>query len=160
MARCKQLSDFGDIAIDGRGDIDAAGGPGVYGVWQITTNGDAYLVSGSYLTQRVDGRDPLLEHGPQGAVYGATARGIFHVEPHKLVPITAFDKPLSRSLHRHPLSPVYFATSPTGTLYADDNGPTGYQLKSGYGTAFLQRLVSISNGQTTLLWREHSNTAK
>jgi hypothetical protein len=160
MARGKQLSDFGAITIDGRGDIYAAGGPGGYGVWQITPNGNAHLVSGSYLTQRVDGRDPLLEYGPQGAVYAATARGIFHVEPHKLVPIATFNKPLSRSLHRHPLSPLYFATSATGTLYADDNGPTGYQLKSGYGTAFLQHLVSISNGHTTLLWQEHSKTAK
>jgi hypothetical protein len=160
MARGKQLSDLRYIAIDGRGDIDATGGPGVYGLWQITPNGNAHLVSGSYLTQRVGGRDPLLERGPRGVVYAATARGIFHVEPHKLVPIATFNKPLSRSLHGHPLSPLYFATSPTGTLYADDNGPTGYQLKSGYGTAFLQHLVSISNGHTTILWQEHSNTRK
>jgi hypothetical protein len=158
MARGKQLSDLGEIAIDGRGDIDAAGGPGGYGVWQITPSGNAHLVSESYLTQRVDGRDPLLERGPQGAVYAATARGIFHVDPHKLVRLATFNKPLSRSLHRHPLSPLYFATSPTGTLYADDNGPIGYQLKSGYATAFLQHLVSISKGHTILLWQEQTNT--
>jgi hypothetical protein len=160
IARGKQLSDLSYIAIDGRGDIDAAGGPGVYGVWQITPNGDAHLVSGSYLTQRVDGRDPLLEPGPQGAVYAATARGMFHVEPHKLAPVTDFNKPLSRLLHGHPLSPLYFAASPTGTLYVDDNGPTGYQLKRGYGAAFLQHLVSISDGHATILWQEHSNRAK
>ena len=160
MARGKQLSDLRSIAIDGHGNIYAAGGPGVYGVWQITPNGNAHLVSGSYLTQRVDGRDPLLENGPQGAVYAATARGIFHVEPHRLVPIAAFNKPLSRSLHRHPLSPLYFATSPTGTLYADDNGPTGYQLKPGHGTTLLQHLVSITNGHSTILWQNHSTTTK
>jgi hypothetical protein len=160
MARGKQLSDLRYIAIDGRGDMDATGGPGFYDVWQITPDGDAHLVSGSYLTQRVGGREPLLERGPQGTVYAATTRGIFHVEPHKLVPVTTFNRPLSRSLRGHPLSPVYFATSPTGKLYADDDGPIGYQLKSGYGTAFLQHLVSIGNGHTTLLWQEHSNTRK
>jgi len=160
IARGKQLSDFGDIAIDARGDIDTARGPGVYGVWQITLNGDAHLVSGSYLTQRVGGQEPLLERGPRGAVYAATARGIFHVEPHQLVPIATFNRPLSQSLHGHPLSPLYFATSPSGTLYADDNGPIGYQTKPGYGAAFLQHLVSVRNGHTTLLWQEHSKTRK
>jgi hypothetical protein len=160
MAIGKQLTDFDHIAVDGHGNVDVAGGPGVYGVWQITPNGDAHLVSVSYLTQRVGGQDPLFERGPRGVVYAATARGIFHVEPHKLVPIAAFNKPLSRSLHGHPLSPLYFAASPTGTLYADDNGPIGYQLKPGYAAAFLQHLVSVNDGHARLLWQEHDTTRK
>lgn len=160
LARGKQLSAFGNIAIDAHRNIDAAGGPGGYGVWQITPNGDAHLVTGTYVTNRLGGRFPLLERGPQGAVYAATSRGIFQGEPHKLVPISAFNKPLSRSLHGHPLAPLYFASSPTGTLYADDAGPIGYQLKPGYGSAFLQHLVSISNGHSTILWQEPSATRK
>jgi hypothetical protein len=156
----KQLTDFDHIAVDGHGNIDVAGGPGVYGVWQITPNGDAHLVSGSFYTQRVGGADPVLEPGLRGAVYAATARGIFHVEPHELVPIASFTKPLSRSLHGHPLSPLYFATNPTGTLYADDNGPIGYQPKPGYAAAFLQHLVSVNDGHSRLLWQEHDTTQR
>lgn len=157
MAIGKQLTDLDQIAVDGHGNIDVAGGPGGYGVWQITPKGYAHLVSGSYLTQRVDGRDPLLERGPEGGVYAATARGIFRVESDKLAPIATVNKPLSRSLNDRPLSALYFATSPTGTLYADDDGPVGYQLKPGYGHAFIQHLVAIRNGHTTLLWQEHGN---
>jgi hypothetical protein len=160
LARGVQLSAFGNIAIDAHGNIDAAGGPGGYGVWQITPNGDAHLVTGSYLTNRLGGRVPLLERGPQGAVYAATSRGIFQVEPHKLVPISAFKKPLSRSLRGHPLAPLYFATSPTSTLYADDTGPIGYELKSGYGSALLQHLVAIRNGHSSLLWQEDRDLRK
>jgi hypothetical protein len=160
LAHGKQLSAFGNIAIDAHGNINAVGGSGGYGVWQITPNGDAHLVTGSYLTNRLGGRWPLLEHGPHREVYAATSRGIFQVEPHKLVPISAFNKPLSRSLHGHPLAPLYFATSPIGTLYADDPGLIGYELKPGYGSASLQHLVSIRNGHSSLLWQEDSDIRK
>jgi hypothetical protein len=160
LALGKQLTASGSIAIDAHGNIDAAGGPGGYGVWDITPNGDAHLVTGSYLTNRLGSRFPLLERGPRGANYAATVRGIFRVESHKLVPVTAFNNPLSRSLHGRPLSPLYFAMSPTGTLYADDGGPIGYQLKPGYRSVFLQHLVSIRNGDTSLLWQEHNDNRK
>jgi hypothetical protein len=156
MAVGTQLTGFDQIAIGAHGDIDVAGGPGAYGVWQITPNGHAHLVSGSAYTNRVGGANPVLERGPHGAVYAATARGIFEIEPHKLVPIVALNTPLSHSLHGHPLSPLYFAISPTGTLYADDNGPIGYQLKPAHVGAFLQHLVSVRNGHTSLLWQEHA----
>lgn len=154
----KQLTAFDQIAVDSHGNIDVAGGPGGYGIWQISPNGNAHLVTGSYLTQRLGGADPVLEHGPHGVVYAATASGIFQVEPHKLTPIAGFNQPLSRAVHGHPLSPLYFAISPTGTLYADDNGPIGYQLKPGYSAVFRQHLVAISNGHTSLLWQGPSNT--
>jgi hypothetical protein len=160
LALGKQLTASGSIAIDAHGNIDAAGGPGGYGVWEITPNGDAHLVTGSYLTNRLGGRFPLLERGPRGTIYAATARGIFKVEAHKLVPVIALNKPLSRSLHGRPLSPLYFAMSPTGTLYAEDNGPIGYHLKPGYGSVFLQHLISIRNGHPNLLWQQHTGNRK
>jgi len=56
--------------------------------------------------------------------------------------------------------PLYFAFSTHGTLYADDNGTIGYELKPGYAAAFLQQLVSVSHSHTSLLWQENYTTPK
>jgi len=157
MARGRELIGFDDIAVDAHGDIDVAGGPTGWGVWQITPNGNANLVSGSRYAHGNGGADPILERGPGGVVYAAAGSpGIFRVEPDKLVPAVAFDKPLARPLHGHAFLPLYFAVSRTGRLYADDIGPIGYEFKRGYGEAFTQHLVSVSNGHTSLLWHEHN----
>jgi hypothetical protein len=126
MAIGKQLTGFGQIAVDGRGDIDVAGGPGGYGVWQITLNGEARLVSGDRYADGNGGADPTLERGPAGAVFVAVGTGISRIGAGKLVPIATFDTPLSSPLRSGQLfQPLYFAVNRNGTLYADDNGPIG-----------------------------------
>jgi hypothetical protein len=161
MARGSQLSAFDHIAVDAQGNIDIAGGSGGWGVWQVAPNGNAHLVSADQYAHGNGGADPILERGPGGAIYAAAGSpGIFRVEPDKLVPIAAFNGPLSRPQHGLTVLPLYFAFSPHGTLYADDLGAIGYELKPGYAAAFLQQLVSISNGHTSLLWQEHDNTPK
>ena len=79
--------------------------------------------------------------------------GIFRVEPYKLVPIAAFNAPLARPMDGESVLPLYFAFSPSGTLYADDEPG---------GTAFdaHQQLVSVSNGHPSLLWQQHNITHK
>jgi hypothetical protein len=160
-ARGRQLSDFDNIAVDAQGNIDVAGGPGGWAVWQVTPDGTAHLASVDQGAHGNGGADPILERGPGGAIYAAAGSpGISRVEPHKLAPITAFNGPLSQPQHGMTVLPLYFAFSPNGTLYADDNGTIGYELKPGYAAAFLQQLVSISNGHTSLLWQEHYTTPK
>ncbi len=157
----KPLTGFDHIAVDGHGNIDIAGGPSGWGVWQITPNGNAQLISANRYAHGNGGADPVLERGPHGVVYAAVGSpGLFRVEPNKLVAATAINKPLEHSLQSRALLPLYFAMNRNGTLYAADSGPIGYQLKPGYGSAFLQHVVSIQNGRTRLLWQEHSATPK
>jgi hypothetical protein len=73
--------------------------------------------------------------------------------PHKLAPIAALNGPLSRPLHDEAFLPLYFAFSPKGTLYADDE-PGGIAFDAH------QRLWSISNGHVSLLWQETNHTPK
>jgi hypothetical protein len=153
-ARGRQLSGFDRIAVDAQGNIDVAGGPGGWSVWQVTPDGTAHLASGDQYAHGNGGAYPLLQRGPGGAIYAAAGSpGIFRVEPHKLVPIAAFNGPLSRPLHGQAFLPLYFAFSPNGTLYADDEPG---------GTAFdaHQQLLSISTGQVSLLWQETNHTPK
>ncbi len=160
-ARGRQLSDFDNIAVDAQGNIDVAGGPGGWAVWQVTPNGAAHVASVDQGAHGNGGADPTLERGPGGAIYAAAGSpGIFRVEPHKVVPVASFNAPLSRRRHGLTVLPLYFAFSPNGTLYADDNGTIGYELKPRYAAAFLQQLVSISNGHASLLWQEHYTTPK
>ena len=160
-AHGSQLSGFDHIAVDAQGNIDVAGGPGGWAVWQITPDGTAHLASVDQGAHGNGGADPILERGPGGAIYAAAGSpGIFRVESHKLVPVAAFNGPLSRPQHGLTVLPLYFALSTNGTLYADDNGTIGYELKPGYAAAFLQQLVSVSHSHTSLLWQENYTTPK
>jgi hypothetical protein len=153
-ARGSQLSAFDHIAVDAQGNIDVAGGPGGWGVWQIAPDGNAHLASGDRYAHGNGGADPTLERGPGGAVYAAAGSpGIFRVEPYKLVPIAAFNGPLARPVHGESVLPLRFAFSPSGTLYADDEpGGTAFEAH--------QQLVSVSNGHPSLLWQQHNITHK
>jgi sugar lactone lactonase YvrE len=152
-ARGRQLSGFDRIAVDAQGNIDVAGGPGGWSVWQVTPDGTAHLASGDQYAHGNGGADPILQRGPGGAIYAAAGSpGIFRVEPHKLVPITAFNGPLSRPLHGQAFLPLYFAFSPNGTLYADDEPFIVFDAH--------QQLLSISTGHVSLLWQETNHTPK
>jgi len=160
-ARSRQLSGFDRIAVDAHGDVDVAGGPGGWAVWQVTHEGTAHLASGDLYAHGNGGADPILQRGPGGAVYAAAGSpGIFRVEPHKLVPIAALNRPLSRPLAGQAFLPLYVAFSPNGTLYADDE-PFSL-LYTDVTSAFKarQQLLSISNGHTSLLWQETNHTPR
>ncbi len=153
-ARGSQLGSFDHIAIDTRGNIDVAGGPGGWGVWQIAPNGNAHLVSGDHYAHGNGGADPTLERGPGGAVYAAAGSpGMFRVEPDELAPIAACNRPLARPLNGLSVLPLYFAFSTNGTLYADDEPG---------GTAFdaHQQLVAVTRGHSTLLWQQRNTVRK
>ena len=150
------LAGFGPIAIDTRGNIDAA----VSGWWisQVAPNGIAHEVgSGRAAFARGSGGNyAVLQPGPGGAIYAAKP-GIARIEPHKLVPIAAFNGPLStineRRLRGQYFPPTYFAFSRNGRLYADDTpGNIGFEEH--------QQLLSISNGDVSLLWQEKNATPK
>jgi sugar lactone lactonase YvrE len=153
-ARGRQLSGFDHIAVDAHGNIDVAGGPGGWGVWQVTPDGNAHLASGDRYAHGNGGADPILQRGPGGAIYAAAGSpGIFRVEPHKLVPIAAFNGSISRPLHGQAFLPLNFAFSPNGTLYADDEpGGNGFDAH--------QQLLSTSTGDVSLLWQEPNHTPK
>jgi hypothetical protein len=146
------LTGFGAIAIDQHGNIEVSGGSAGWAVWQVAPNGVAHLASPSQISQGNGGAYAILQPGPGGAIYGACP-GIFRVEPHKLVSIAAFTGPLSQPLHDPAFSPFYFAFSPNGTLYTD-NETRGYTfLKPRYALLGRQQLRSISNGHVSALWQ-------
>jgi glucose/arabinose dehydrogenase len=153
MARGRQLSAFDYIAVDAHGNIDVAGGPGGWAVWQVAPNGKARLASVDQGAHGLGGADPILQRGPGGAVYAAAGSpGIFRVEPRKLVPIAAFNGPLSRPPVGQAFLPLYFAFSPSGTLYADDESAPVFVAH--------QQLLSISTGHVSLLWQETNHAPK
>jgi hypothetical protein len=156
-ARGRQLSGVDRIAVDAQGNIDVAGGPGGWAVWQVTPDGTARLTSGDQYAHGNGGADPILQRGPGGAIYAAAGSpGISRVEPHNLLPIAAVNGPLQRPLHGQAFLPLYFAFSPNGTLYADDE-TGGYIFKTHYGLRDRQRLWSVSHGHVSLLWQETTN---
>ena len=150
------LAGFGPIAIDAHGNIDAA----VSGWWisQVAPNGIAHEVgSGRAAFARGSGGNYAnLQPGPGGAIYAAKP-GIARIEPHKLVPIASFNGPLStideRRLRGQYFPLTYFAFSRNGTLYADD-------IPGNIGFEDHQQLLSISNGDISLLWQEKNATPK
>ncbi|MGH2849489.1 MAG: hypothetical protein ACRDLP_02625 [Solirubrobacteraceae bacterium] len=137
----------GPIAVDAQGNIDVGGGPSGWGVWQVTPNGIAHLASGAMYAHGNGGAPPILRPGPGDAIYTAAGSlGIFRVALDKLVPIAAYNGPLSRPLHGQGLPlPLYFAFSSNGTLYADDEPYAVYDAH--------QQLWSISNGAVSLVWQ-------
>ena len=112
------------------------------------------MASGDQYAHGNGGADPTLERGPGGAVYAAAGSpGMFRVEPDKLVSIAAFNGPLARPVDGESVLPLYFAFSPSGTLYADDE-PGGSAFEAH------QQLVSVNNGHPRLLWQQHNITHK
>ena len=148
-ARGRALSDFDRVAVDAQGNIDVAGGPGGWAVWQVTPDGAAHLASGDRYAHGNGGSDPILQRGPGGAVYAAAGSpGIFRVEPHRLVPIAALNGPL----RGQGFLPLYFAFSPNGTLYADNEPFVVFDAH--------QQLLSISSAHASLLWQETNRTPR
>lgn len=140
------------IAVDAQGIIDVGGGPAGWGIWQLAPNGVAHLASGARVSQGNGGADSILEPGPGGAIYAA-GPAVFRVEPHKLVSIAAFNRPLSRPLRGQAFAPRYIAFSPNGTLYTDDEpGGTAFEAH--------QQLLSTSNARVNLLWQQTNHTPK
>jgi len=160
-ARGRQLSDFDRIAVDAHGNIDVAGGPGGWGVWQVTPDGSAHLTSADRYAHGNGGSDPILQRGPGGAIYAAAGSpGIFRVEPHKFVPVAAFNSPLSRPLHGQAFLPLNFAFSPNGTLYTDDEPFSLLYTDPTSAFKARQQLLSIRTGHVSLLWQETNHTPK
>ncbi len=142
----------GPIAVDAQGNIDVGGGPSGWGVWQVAPNGVARLISGAMYAHGNGGASPILEPGPEGAIYAAAGSlGVFRVTHDKLDAVAAFNRPLSRPLHGKPFTPYYFAVGLDGALYTD-NQTGGYTLKPQYASLARQQLLAISNGRISLLW--------
>ena len=117
------------------------------------------MASGDQSAHGNGGAYPILQHGPGGAIYAAAGSpGIFRVESHKLVPIAALNRPLSRPLSGQAFLPLYFAFSPNGTLYADDEPFSLLYTDTTSAFKARQQLLSISNGRTSLLWQETNHT--
>jgi len=160
-ARGRQLSGFAWIAVDAQGNIDVAGGPGGWSVWQVTPDGTAHLTSGDQSAHGNGGAYPALQRGPEGAIYAAAGSpGIFRVEPHTLVPIAALNRPLSRPQAGQAFLPLHFAFSPNGTLYADDEPFSLLYTDTTRAFEARQQLLSISNGNTSLLWQQTNRTPR
>ncbi|HLW96584.1 MAG TPA: hypothetical protein VKS25_14505 [Solirubrobacteraceae bacterium] len=142
----------GPIAVDAQGNIDVAGGPSGWGIWQVAPNGIAHLTSAAMYAHGNGGAPPILERTPGDAVYAAAGSlGIFRVEPDKLVASAAYNELLSRPLHDEPFTPYYIAVGPNGWLYTDDQ-TGGYTLKPQYASLARQQLLSIANDRITVLW--------
>jgi hypothetical protein len=158
-ARGRQLTGFDYIAVDAHGNIDVAGGPSGWGVWEVTPDGTAQLASGDRYAHGNGGSDPILERGPGGAIYAAAGSpGIFRVDPDRLVPIAAFNAPPSRPLHGQAFLALHFAFSPSGTLYADDTPFSLVYTDTTNAFKARQQLLSISDGRAHLLW-QHTTPA-
>jgi hypothetical protein len=146
------------IAVDTHGNIDVGGGPGGWTIWQVRPNGTAHLVAGPPRFARGSGGTfPVLRPGPGGAIYAGVA-AIYRIQPHKLVPEAALDRPLvlinTRRLNGQVFPLSNFAFSPNGTLYADDlpGAISGFEEH--------QQLLSIANRHVDLLWQETNPTPR
>jgi hypothetical protein len=134
------------IAVDAHGNIDVGGGPSGWSIWQVAPNGIAHYVGHA---RGSGGSDPILQQGPNGAIYADTGDGIVRIEPHQLVPFFIF----GGQLYGQYFALHYFAFSPNGTIYSDEiPGDMGYELH--------QQLVSVRSSRVSLLWQEKNATPK
>ena len=129
---------FMEIGINGHGIIDESGGNG-WSIWQRSASGVMSYVG---LARGSGGYWPVLERGPDGAVYADSGGAVVRVERKRLVTTFEFNK-----VRGEYFSPSYFAFEPSGSLYADDlAGDTGFEAH--------QQLVSVSETRVRLLWQE------
>jgi hypothetical protein len=78
------LDDPGDVAVDGRGNLDVSGVNG-WAVWQSTPNGRAHQVGSGAGARRSGGNDSVLQRAPNGTVYAEDGPAILRVTPHHLL---------------------------------------------------------------------------
>ena len=129
---------FMEIGINGHGIIDESGGNG-WSIWQRSASGVMTYVG---FARGSGGNWPVLERGPDGAVYADSGGAVVRVERTRLVTTFVFNK-----MHGEYFYLSNFAFGPHGFLYADDlAGDTGFEAH--------QQLVSVSGTRVRLLWQE------
>jgi hypothetical protein len=129
---------FMEIGINGHGIIDESGGNG-WSIWQRSASGVMTYVG---FARGSGGNWPVLERGPDGAVYADSGGAVVRVERTRLVTTFVFNK-----MHGEYFYLSNFAFGPHGSLYADDlAGDTGFEAH--------QQLVSVSGTRVRLLWQE------
>ncbi len=138
----KQVTGFGQVAIDSHGDIDLSGFNG-WAIWQIAPNGIATWATNSLLARRSGGNTSVLERAPDGSVYGEDGSTLLLVKKSAVAPGTTFYKKINGEW----FSLTYFAFAPSGTIYADE-------IPGGGGFEWHQQLVSETDGHVSLLWQE------
>ncbi len=138
----RSLDGLGQIAIDGRGDVDVSGFTG-WSIWQVATAGSATQV-GNGEQRRSGGDTSVLERAPDGDVYGESGPALERIEGQSMVPAFTFDDSYFLT---------YFAFAPDGTIYADETpGGVGFEAH--------QQIVSVSNQHVNVLWQEGTSAAK
>ena len=131
------LNSFGQIAVDGQGDIYASSLNLGWSVYRITPDGSATYLgsargSGGTLTD--------VQVGPGDTGYAADGGTIVRAEGDQLVSFRS----LGNVSKKQYFYPQYIAFSPSGTLYADNlDGPVFSRF---------QVIVAVDNSTATTLW--------
>jgi hypothetical protein len=134
------LNSIGSIAIGPHGTIDVGTLDRGWSLWQVAPDGAAHELG---YARGAGGNYAVVKRGPGGVVYGQDGGAIVRIAGDRLIPAFRFN----RRLRDQWFEATYFATGPTGTLYADDLPPSG-------GVDTQQQLLSVTDGHIRLLWQE------
>lgn len=139
------LGDLGEIAVDGRGDVDVSGVNG-WSVWQVARDGRAFEVGPGSGARQSGGNYSVLQRAPDGIVYAEDGPTILRVTAHRLV--RAFT--INEVDHQY-FWPTYFAFGEHGGAYIDEiPGDGGFEAH--------QQLIAVRGGHITLLWQQRNDS--
>lgn len=137
-----RLDDFGQVAVDGHGNIYASSLYTGWSVYRVSPDGVATDVG---YARRSGGNTAVMQVGPGGAVEADDGPSIVRVEGNQIVPSYTFGT--VPGTNRFTFLD-YFAIAPNGTIYADDIGLSGF--------APYQQIVSVVQGHATSLWQRRT----
>jgi hypothetical protein len=137
------LGSFGQIAVDGLGNIYVSSGYAGWGLYKVSPDGTSTFLGQA---RRSGGNLADVENGPNGTIEADEGAGIVQIEGNQLV-----DRFVFNDVHgiRAFWALVYFAYAPNGTLYADDQWHSAFQP--------YQQIVAVTDGRGTSLW-QHRNS--
>jgi hypothetical protein len=135
------LSNLGQIAVDGQGNIDVSGGNG-WAIWQVAPDGTATWLTQKTNARRSGGDTSVLERAPDGLVYGESGGGLLKLQGNRAIPAYSFP-----STKRSYFWLTHFAFAPDGTVYADEIPGSG-------GFERYQQLRVVRGNRTSVLWQQ------
>lgn len=136
------LNNFGQIAVDGQGNIDVSGGNG-WAIWRVAPDGTATELTGITTNARRSGGDTsVLERGPDGVVYGEEGSTFLKLQGGRAVASSTFVQAPGADFWL-----TYFAFGPGGRLYEDE-------IPGGEAWERYQQMRVIHGSRSTVLWRQ------
>jgi glucose/arabinose dehydrogenase len=135
------LNEFGQIAMDGRGDIYASSLQAGWSLYMVAPNGTATYLG---YARRSGGNTAVLASAPGGEVNAGSASSILRLQGTHVGTAYTFNGVPGTDW----FTLTYFSVAKNGTIYADDISGSGFQR--------YQQLVAVADGHVRALW-EHPN---